>query len=806
MSTSTVTVPPPSKDNHPPSSASSSSTTVSTSTLISNPGYKLPSISVTEQDLEAVALVFGAIKALKGGIKLPKDEDNRLTNLFDQHLQLTMTSLATTLQPLKDIHSRENAILSHKVQLYDICFEQLIELAGTIKPELGTVVKRIRTVQIDFFQLYHNVVKTLINEQQTITYQARTTINEAINQVEEKNKQILTLETDIQTLQEKINKMEMIGTDKSHQLELEVQRLAAENAALALRNHRLESEVMKLSSVRPLPSGPASVPNVATVASVPVTTSNPPTNNNNKQPSSPDRNRGPSRTTAHGRYNAQNLPSSPVDVYTGTILQNLHPNPSNNDTITNENFPLSSGQSVSGNSTTPSTVANPPVVNSSSLNKILPLKQLKSDIELIYSSKQKVDSVNFKNKLPRETLEMHMYNWLRHRHGQFPKLIMEHASSIIRSTNRYSIMDNDVLVFGKILRNEIDEDFRLVQKQLKETACELLRLYLKNMFPLKTDDFVNELLNARIHPLSGVVIEEEWNHIIQYLYANNDAEALRSKVKETILRAIVAQTSGSNIPSSTTLAFTPKALAGDVQELETITNIITSSEGQLTAMVNNVSDHEKSNLFQRHNSKLRVPWSEFIKTLLDFQLAGHERFLTKFRRIFREHDTQKTGIISLEQFQQLVQTIAPGLPKPEIIRIQNLVDPFSTDKITYSSCVAVLSKEFSPSSNAGPSTAQQYASVTSTEDDNEEVSSYPPVSSTNQSIVNDSEYSNALTLRNAPANPPPPPSSYSSSSSLHFPPVATTVTASIVNPAPPAKMVVSSSFRPGGGKINISNK
>ena len=42
-------------------------------------------------------------------------------------------------------------------------------------------------------------------------------------------------------------------------------------------------------------------------------------------------------------------------------------------------------------------------------------------------------------------------------------LIIEWATSIIAALKRYSTEDNDVAVFGKILRNDCDEEFRFVQ-------------------------------------------------------------------------------------------------------------------------------------------------------------------------------------------------------------------------------------------------------------------------------------------------------------------------------------------------------
>ena len=59
-----------------------------------------------------------------------------------------------------------------------------------------------------------------------------------------------------------------------------------------------------------------------------------------------------------------------------------------------------------------------------------------------------------------------MYTFLNQRYG-LKSLIVGHASAVIKSVNEYSAVDNGVAVFGKILRNEIDEEFQLVQAQLR---------------------------------------------------------------------------------------------------------------------------------------------------------------------------------------------------------------------------------------------------------------------------------------------------------------------------------------------------
>merc|ERR1719238_2159302 len=98
-------------------------------------------------------------------------------------------------------------------------------------------------------------------------------------------------------------------------------------------------------------------------------------------------------------------------------------------------------------------------------------------------------------------MEQHMYTYLNQRYG-LKHLILEWATAIIQGVKKYTADDNDVAVFGKILRNEIDEEFRFVQRQLKETVHELLRVYLKGKCPLKGDEEVARMLRQRT---SGLV-------------------------------------------------------------------------------------------------------------------------------------------------------------------------------------------------------------------------------------------------------------------------------------------------------------
>jgi hypothetical protein len=54
-----------------------------------------------------------------------------------------------------------------------------------------------------------------------------------------------------------------------------------------------------------------------------------------------------------------------------------------------------------------------------------------------------------------------MYTYLNHKYG-LKSLIVEWASSIIQGVKTFLRDDHEVTLFAKILKNECDEDFRLI--------------------------------------------------------------------------------------------------------------------------------------------------------------------------------------------------------------------------------------------------------------------------------------------------------------------------------------------------------
>ena len=164
--------------------------------------------------------------------------------------------------------------------------------------------------------------------------------------------------------------------------------------------------------------------------------------------------------------------------------------------------------------------------------RVLSLKQLNEVIADVYESKLKCDQKYIESKLPRETMEQHMYTFLNTKYG-LKSLIIEWATAIVNGIKQFNSADNNVAVFGKILRNECDEEFRFVQAQVKTTISELLKMLVKSKYPYKNKQEVADLLQAKVE---GYLSEDEVHEIVKYMYSKEDASVILDSVKAQLTR------------------------------------------------------------------------------------------------------------------------------------------------------------------------------------------------------------------------------------------------------------------------------
>lgn len=87
----------------------------------------------------------------------------------------------------------------------------------------------------------------------------------------------------------------------------------------------------------------------------------------------------------------------------------------------------------------------------------------------------------------------------------------------------HSKNDSIVLTFGKMLRNEIEEEFYFEQLDTVKTIRKLLESYLRSKNPLKhTAD-----LKKQVQEMSeGLISKQQCYDMIGYLYAGKDVKAV----------------------------------------------------------------------------------------------------------------------------------------------------------------------------------------------------------------------------------------------------------------------------------------
>lgn len=159
---------------------------------------------------------------------------------------------------------------------------------------------------------------------------------------------------------------------------------------------------------------------------------------------------------------------------------------------------------------------------------------MKDHIQDMYLQKQKFDEKCLQSQLPRETMEQYMYTYLNQRYG-LKNLIIEWAGAIINGLKKFSPEDCDVALFGKILRNECDEEFRFVHNEVKTAMGEILREKLKKKFRNRTEAEIAKMLNEI---QAGNIEEWQWTEVIMKMYNEDHRAILEQRIREKINESV----------------------------------------------------------------------------------------------------------------------------------------------------------------------------------------------------------------------------------------------------------------------------
>ena len=354
---------------------------------------------------------------------------------------------------------------------------------------------------------------------------------------------------------------------------------------------------------------------------------------------------------------AQLLVNKGVNVLPKTITRN-------NNAYKNLNF--QNMNSLKKNSSTISINNNNNTIQQTPYgNRVFTLKMMKDVINDIYNSKVDFDKKCDNNQMPHETLEQHMYTYLNYKYG-LKNIIIEWATNIINGIKSFSSEDSEVCLFGKILRNEIEEDSRLFLPMLKANFLNVLTLLYRRNFPLKNNCDIDNLINQK---MKSSLTYDECKEILYNLYEENDANYLEQKVIEKINQK---KENLLNKPIQEKRIERRKKLTRD--ELLLI--------GQ-----------------QKEENCNTVSYNFLLRICHEFQIKIREKYLKNFVKLFKTIDEDNNGIINEEEFIELVKSLKiynEENLEENIERLLNTIDPYSNKQITFSECVSLFSMEQCP--------------------------------------------------------------------------------------------------------------
>ena len=268
------------------------------------------------------------------------------------------------------------------------------------------------------------------------------------------------------------------------------------------------------------------------------------------------------------------------------------------------------------------------------------LRQLLETINDIYNSKIENDKKLVQNHQQKLTMEQFLYHYLNNKYG-LKNLVIEYASGIIQGIKDFSKKNSEVLLFGKILRNELEEQEILIISKLKETIHDFLIYYYQNKYQYKGKNEVDILVQKC---KSGILVEDQWKNIVGYLFSENEND---------------------------------------------LNNLLQRIQNYIDRQNNTIESNKKYG-----NS---ISYQKFIQLVIDYQIKLRSLYLKNFNHIFKIIDTDRNGIIFDYEFVKLVEMANVYSTREEIeIKTQIMLkelDRYGNKNIIYNDIIELWSKE-----------------------------------------------------------------------------------------------------------------
>ena len=304
-------------------------------------------------------------------------------------------------------------------------------------------------------------------------------------------------------------------------------------------------------------------------------------------------------------------------------------------------------------------------------NRIFTKKMLKDIIYNIYNSKNNFNNKCIENKLPKETMEEYMYTYFNYKYG-LKNMVIEWATIIINGIKTYSYIDNEICLFGKILRNDLDESCQYIMPKIKKNVEETIIKIFKKEYGLKSNEeiieYKNKLIKNRL-PLN----------IVQLILDNNYTKDEQEKLLQKITKLVNE--------------FKNRTVNNEfVDNISFNLNSINNKENRFYNKLSRIELNQK--LLEKENELNSISFDELVNIFHELEINKKENYLRPFVYAFKKIDEDSDGIINESQFINLVKDLNILEEKNFdnlLNELLNLIDPYGYKKFIFTDCVEVFS-------------------------------------------------------------------------------------------------------------------
>ena len=288
-------------------------------------------------------------------------------------------------------------------------------------------------------------------------------------------------------------------------------------------------------------------------------------------------------------------------------------------------------------------------------SRVFTIKMMKEVISNMYSSKVAFDKKCIQNKQAKQTMEEFMYTYLNQKYG-LKNMVIEWATNIINGIQTFSAEDTEISLFGKILKNELEENCQLLMPNLKENINSIILNILRKENPYKNDIEINKMKNNLI---KSELPPEKIQQVVEALFDEKGREVLFDKINKEIdnKKAIVMKNNKIN---------------GKYSREE----------------INKINA-------QKQNECNFIQYDFLLEICLEYQIKLHIKYLKPFLKLFQYIDEDRDGVLNEEQFIELVKKLnifGEENLEQVIDEFLNNIDPYRNNHITFSDTVDLFSK------------------------------------------------------------------------------------------------------------------